>query len=692
MALDGIGWPRAQEVEAVFALARAAHLSRAATVPDAPDAAAAARALGLEAPRLSVLHGDVDALLRDASPALLRAGPPEAPWLIALLRTAGPRAWLITPEGPRTVPTARVRDALHAGAESLHGARIDALLHRVPLPPERRELARGALLREHVRTLPLEAGWSLRASPASSFRAQMRGAGVSRAFLKMMVAHAMGFLGSLAAWWVMGKSVLAGHLGRGWLYAWALLLAMMVLFRALTAWWQGVASLGTGLLLKQRMLLGALELDPEEIRHQGSGQVLGRVLEIEAVEDLVMHGGFVSLLSLVELAITIPVLAAGPGGMGSVVLFLAWMAFAALLWWQLAARSRTWSEARLDMTHDLVEDMLGHRTRTLQQPPADWHRAEDHALAGYSALSDALDRTSARIAGLLPRGWLLVGTAALAPAFITGAATPEGLAVGVGGVLLGRAALMRLTAGFTSLVSAWIAWKQAGPLFHAATRHRLTPEAERPAARVEAADDRAYLDVRNLVFRYRQGGEPVLRGVNLRIGVRDRVLLEGPSGGGKSTLGALLAGLRTPESGVLLWDGLDRATWGGAPWRRHVAAAPQFHENHVLSTTFAFNLLMGRAWPPRKEDLREAAAVCRELGLGPLLARMPGGLMQRVGETGWQLSHGERSRLYLARALLQGAEIVILDESFASLDPATLALALECANKRARGLLVIAHP
>ncbi len=81
-----------------------------------------------------------------------------------------------------------------------------------------------------------------------------------------------------------------------------------------------------------------------------------------------------------------------------------------------------------------------------------------------------------------------------------------------------------------------------------------------------------------------------------------------------------------------------------------VAAAPQFHENHVLTETFAFNLLMGRCWPPESGDMAEAEAICHELGLGDLLRRMPAGMLQMVGESGWQLSHGERSRLYIARA------------------------------------------
>ena len=74
------------------------------------------------------------------------------------------------------------------------------------------------------------------------------------------------------------------------------------------------------------------------------------------------------------------------------------------------------------------------------------------------------------------------------------------------------------------------------------------------------------------------------------------------------------------------------------------------------------------------------------------IERMPAGLLQLVGETGWQLSHGERSRLFIARALLSGADLLVLDESFAALDPATLRGALGLVLERAGTLIVIAHP
>ncbi|RLE35399.1 MAG: hypothetical protein DRJ61_03400 [Acidobacteria bacterium] len=84
--------------------------------------------------------------------------------------------------------------------------------------------------------------------------------------------------------------------------------------------------------------------------------------------------------------------------------------------------------------------------------------------------------------------------------------------------------------------------------------------------------------------------------------------------------------------------------------------------------------------------------MCQELGLGELLEKMPSGIHQMVGDTGWQLSHGERSRVFVARALLQGPGIVVLDESLGPLDPENRLAVMACVERHARTLLVIAHP
>jgi ATP-binding cassette subfamily B protein len=207
---------------------------------------------------------------------------------------------------------------------------------------------------------------------------------------------------------------------------------------------------------------------------------------------------------------------------------------------------------------------------------------------------------------------------------------------------------------------------------------------------VEASGGRAgvVLQARRLGHRLDRGA--TIEGASLAIQAGDRILLGGPSGGGKSTLARLLSGLEEPTAGTVTLGGFDRRSLGETEWTRRVAYVPPFCDNHVFSNSFLYNLLPG-SWPPEPSQVDEALQVCRELGLQPLLDRMPGHLQQTVGETGWRLSHGERSRLFLARAILQRPELVILDESFGALDAGTLQECMECVLRRAPTLILISH-
>jgi ATP-binding cassette subfamily B protein len=486
---------------------------------------------------------------------------------------------------------------------------------------------------------------------------------------------------------MIGKGALEGRLDQGWLSAWALLLLTMIPLHLLTLWLQGRVAIAAGGLLKSRLLYGGLRLNPDEIRLQGAGQLLGCVIEAELVESLALGGGFLALVAVLELIMAAAVLAAGAAGVWHALLLTGWLLVTLLAAWLYLRRRERWTQQRLEMTHDLVERMNGHRTRLAQEPRDRWHETEDEAIDRYAILSKEMDGAAAGLLAAPPRGWMLAGLAALAPSFIAGTASPAALAVGLGGILLAYRALKQLAEGSAQLAGAWIAWRRVAPLSRAAESNQ---NATHSFPRTEA-EGPSLVEAHDLNYRYPGRAEPVLRGCSVKIAKGERLLLEGGSGSGKSTFASLLTGLRAPDSGLLLLGGLDRHTIGENAWRRSVAAAPQFHENHVLAGTFWFNLTLG-APDAAGQDFAEAETICRELGLGELLDRMPAGLLQMVGETGWQLSHGEKSRLFIARTLLQGASLVVLDESFAALDPENLRQAMDCVKKRAGALLVIAHP
>jgi ATP-binding cassette subfamily B protein len=337
-----------------------------------------------------------------------------------------------------------------------------------------------------------------------------------------------------------------------------------------------------------------------------------------------------------------------------------------------------------------VESMVGHRTRAAQTAPENWHQAEDATLGDYFTRSRAIDNTGAWLVAAIPRGWLIAGLLWLVPSAMSGASAGPALAIKLGGVLLAFTALKKLTASSVEVVSALIAGRRIAPLFQAAAKPEPMGQVLGESRHSNPGDK--ILEADRVGFRYRNGGAPALYPSSLTVRRGEKILLEGSSGGGKTTFASLLSGMRKPGSGLLLLNGLDSHTTGPQRWRQKVAAAPQFHENYILTETLAFNLLLGRQWPPSQQDMEEAEEVCRQLGLGDLLDRMPGGIEQMVGEGGWQLSHGERSRIYVARALLQNADLVILDESFGALDPENLKTSLECTLATAETLLVIAHP
>lgn len=719
--LAALVWPIDAIGEAVVALARRSGLvsaAAAATTPRHPPAdpaaldrwlAAAGEQLGVSVEAVTATHREADRALATLHPALVRL----AGGVLVVLGHHRRTLVCLGPDGAaaRTSRRAVVR-ALQVSHELPQRARIAELLAGAPLRGPARERAETGMLDAFVGNAPVVHAWLFRLPPGAPFTTQLGAAGVVRLAGGLVAAHAAHHVLFLLSWWAIGRAVLEGHLASGWLWGWALILLCSIPLLMLSTWCQGKLAVGIGTLLRRRLLAGALALPPEMLDRDGIGRLLGRTIEADSLERLALGGGFLSVLAVLELAFAMPVLVAGAAGGWHAGLLVIWLGLAAVLGVRLARARHRWTDRRLALTSLTVEHIVGHRTRLAQESPDRWHDGEDEALSRYLDRSVALDRRALALLVLVPRGWLLAGLAALAPAFIAGADIVS-LGTGIGGVVLAWLSLARLSGGVDQLATAHVAWQRVAPLFHAASGRRPGhPEATSavtsatsassagPAGRPTAPEyvvapavgTEPVLEAVDLSFRHASRASDVLSGAALVIRPGDRVLIQGPSGGGKSTLVSLLTGMLMPRSGLVLARGLDMSCLGETGWRARVSAAPQFHENHILTESFAFNLLMGRSWPPRPEDLAEARAVCQELGLGPLLERMPGGMWQMVGETGWQLSHGEQSRLFIARALLQQGDVVILDESLAALDPENMAKALRCLRARAPSLVVVAHP
>lgn len=706
MTLLDLTWPIGRAGEALTALAVQARLQPAlrelgapgaAVLADPDDAsierwlAGAAAGLGLEAEAVDTDVAGVDDLLHAAAPALLRVGP-GGRGLLLLLRGGRRTLVVLAPDlRPRRVAVDDVRRAVCEHVLAPLRGRAESLVDRTGLRGPRRERAVELLLRERLSVMRVGRAFVLRPSPAAPLRRLLRAEGLLTRAAALALLHAAELALMITAWWLIGNLVFAGRTDAGWSQAWLLLLLTIVPCRMGQAAIAGEILRSAGALLKRRLLVGALALSGDLTRREGAGLLLGRVLETSAVESLGLRGGLVSLVAVLEFAAAVPILALGPAPGLHLALLAGWAALSVILVRRAGIHLTAWTDTRGELTHHLVEAMVGHRTRLAQEAPERWHDDDDARLVRVLARERELNHSESLLVALLPRGWLVLGLAAVLPAFIAGSAPAATIAAAIGGVLLAQRGLGTFVVGATALLGCGVAVRQALPMLRAAE----TADAGAHGLMLSfppVPEGQPIVVARGLGFRYPGRERPVLRDVDLAIAAGDRLLLEGGSGGGKSTLGAVLAGLREPTAGLVLLAGLDRPTLGLVGWRRRVAAAPQFHENHIITATLAFNLLMGRSWPPTPKQLAEADTVCRELGLGELLGRMPSGLQQMVGETGWQLSHGERSRLFIARALLQSVDLVVLDESFAALDPATLQQALRCVLSRARAVLVIAHP
>lgn len=184
------------------------------------------------------------------------------------------------------------------------------------------------------------------------------------------------------------------------------------------------------------------------------------------------------------------------------------------------------------------------------------------------------------------------------------------------------------------------------------------------------------LTVHDLSFRYPGSPLPLLDCVSFAVAKGSLTVLSGPSGCGKTTLMRLLAGLLVPESGTILRSETMPCSY-----------VPQ--EPHLFNATLLENITLFQS-DCREDDVR---AALEQLSLGNWLAALPQGLATPLGEGGQSLSQGQRKRLGLSRALVQGRPLILLDEPTAALDEATASTIREVllSLRGTHTLFVISH-
>ncbi len=195
------------------------------------------------------------------------------------------------------------------------------------------------------------------------------------------------------------------------------------------------------------------------------------------------------------------------------------------------------------------------------------------------------------------------------------------------------------------------------------------------------------IEFQELGFSYGESEVSTLKDINLHVKAGTTVAIVGGSGAGKSTLVHLLLRFWDPQWGAILVGGYDIRHMALIHLRQNIALVAQ--DTYLFNDTLRENLLMAKP----KSSEGEIMAAIQRAQLSEFIARLPEGLDTKVGERGYALSGGQRQRVSIARAFLQDAPILVLDEATSHLDALSERAVHKALNElmQNRTTLVIAH-
>ncbi|HHO46877.1 MAG TPA: type I secretion system permease/ATPase [Desulfobacteraceae bacterium] len=176
---------------------------------------------------------------------------------------------------------------------------------------------------------------------------------------------------------------------------------------------------------------------------------------------------------------------------------------------------------------------------------------------------------------------------------------------------------------------------------------------------------RGEIEMKNVTFSYPGTTTPVLNNLSLKMNAGERVVLIGPIGSGKTTVGKLLLGLYEPTGGMVAMDGTDIRQIDPSELRHFIGCVPQ--DVNLFSGTIRDNIILGTYGVDDADILRAAELA----GVTDFVKKNPLGFDMQVGEFGKGLSGGQRQSVAMARALLLDPPILLFDEPTSSMDNKT---------------------